>query len=373
MQETATFFQALFNVGLWGLIVLVLRPALKYPYCLSNKARMMGILLILVFCLFPFWGRDYFHYMEAFRDVKIGSRSNLEPFYEWIIVNVADYYVVFRLIVWGLALILLLYAYKRVFRSFDLSLFYFAALYLPWFSYARASLAISSIILGITFLTKPLRRSSLLSILIGFSLIAISIFFHRSAVLGIAAVVGSILIVGDNKYKLLLILVSLPVAVYFVSHYMDTILLQFIGMDSDMDVFFSERKVNGYLMGESNERGLGGLLGDFLNRGAVLIMPIAYTVLVFKGYYQQFNRVEKLVSAYTLCVIFLAIGLVSVGDYNMNVLFYRTLFFSYPANAVFLMSIKNRNLIKGIYGVIYYVGIVGSMYALVYSTYCALF
>lgn len=368
-MENLTPWQALFDLLLWGLIVLDLLPATKYPYRLSKQRRIIGFTLVMIFCLFPFWGGDYFHYAEAFDTIKHGGYSAFEEFYQWVIINVADNYFVFRFIVWGLALLMLFYAYKRVGQTPDLSLFYFAAFYLPWFSYARASLAMSCIILGLSFLSKPFKKSSFLSIIIGVALIGCSVFFHRSAVLGIAAFLVSLVFVKSNKTKLIIIIMLFPFLIYFMTQLMDIVM----GVDAgDLDFVFSQRKREGYLNDEYSQPGLAATIGAFLNRSPVLIMPIVYLFLVFKGRYSSFNRIEKIISTYTISIILMSLGFVFVEKYNTNTLFYRTLLFAYPANAIILSSIKSRNIGGKWFNVLITISLLSSLYSLLYSLYCSL-
>ena len=66
VQESATVLQALFDLVLWAFIPLETKKAYYPLYTLKPSYRRIGIFLILLFCLFPFWGGDYFHYQQAF-------------------------------------------------------------------------------------------------------------------------------------------------------------------------------------------------------------------------------------------------------------------------------------------------------------------
>jgi hypothetical protein len=59
-QESLTLWQGVFNIVLWGIIVWILSPSLKYPYTLSKAAKFWGIVFIVLFYLFPFWGGRLF-------------------------------------------------------------------------------------------------------------------------------------------------------------------------------------------------------------------------------------------------------------------------------------------------------------------------
>ena len=366
-MESLTVGQGVFNLVLWGIIVLILRPALKFPHKLKKARKVWGIILILLFCLFPFWGGDYFHYEDIWNETRQGGYSSLEPVYIWLIGYTGSYFV-FRLIVWGLSLLLLFGTYKRVGYSFDLSLFIFATLYMPWFSYARASLAMSCILFGLTFLSKPLKRANLFSILIGLAIVGCSEFFHRSALLGIVAVVASLLVVDNKRNRILILFLLYPVIIYLMSYVLDITMT----LDLDNDTYITAKRRDNYLLGERNIGGWGERLEAYLNQGALIIVAVAYIVLVRKGLYQSLNRLEKLISSYSLCVVLLAVGfLITKSDYSTYILYYRLLLFSAPATAVFLASMKGRYFLKRWYNVIFWMAFCGTLYALLYAIHCA--
>ena len=373
-MENLKVWQGLFDLFLWGVIVLILSPALKYPYKLIKSRRVFGILLILLFCIFPFWGGDYFHYKDSFDIIKMGGYTHLEAMYSWLILNVVDDYSIFRLIIWGFALTLLFLAYKRVGQNFDQALYYFAALYLPWFSYARASLAMACILLGITFLVKPIRRFKIMSMIMGVTMVGGAIFFHKSAIVGMVAVLATFFVSDTKRNKIILTILLYPIAVYFIAKAMDYYMMMDFSFDEETNIFVSERKRDRFLSGSGGFRfrGLGATIGDILNRGSMLLMPICFVYFAVKGYYQKLTKIEKYFGAYVLCIVLLAVGFILTTGYSTQILFYRTLFYAYPANAVFLSAIKSRNEIKGLPNVIYWMGFAGSAYVLLYATYCAI-
>lgn len=366
-MENLTPIQALFNLLLWVIIMLVLRPALTPPHRLSNTRRWWGILLILIFCLFPFWGGDYFHYLEIFNDMKQGYDSSIESFYKWLIINVTNRYVGFRLIVWGIALLLLFSAYKRCEQAFDLSLFYFAALYLPWFSYARASLAMACVIFGATLLTDTTQKANFLSILLGLFIIGSSIFFHKSAILGILTIGVAYILKDLKKSGILLLFFLLPLAFYIISYLLN--LYVGLAIEPDSEYLFSEGKIDYYLMSEKGPSGPGLIISNILNQTPNLLILIVFLIMVFNDDITELNNREKLISTYAVCIILIAISLKFIKTFYTDTLFYRTLYYAYPANAVLLMSIKSRNKVTRWNKIIFLIGIIGSAYALMYSVY----
>ena len=360
-----TIWQALFDLVLWATIFVTLRPAYKFPFRLKKRSRYLGILLMVVFCLFPFWAGDYFHSIESYTLIKQGGYSRFEDVYVWIIENIAPSYHFFRLVVWGSGLTLLFLAYKRIGHNFDMSLFFFGALYLPLFSYARASLAMSIIIFGITFLCKPVRNLKILSIALGATIVLCSFFFHRTAVVGIFSVFMATLLIDNNKWKTILLIILVPLGIYGLSMLLDSIMM--IDFDSVDEVL--NRKRDTYLSGDVAVKGIARQLSDFLTRTPMFLSAILYIVLVTKGYYKKMPTVERAIASYVFSIMILALGFSLNLGYNTTVLYYRTINYALPANAIFLMSIKSRNIEQKYFKIIYYMALAAAGYSLLYSTY----
>ncbi len=336
------------------------------PYFrLSKSASLIGMSLILLFCLFPFWAGDYYHSIDSFNTIKKGGYSAFEDVYIWIINNIAFSYTFFRLLVWGTGLSLLFYAYKRIGLSFDLSLFFFGTLYLPLYSYARASLAMSMIVLGLSFLYKPINLSKVFSFIIGLAFIGCSLFFHRSALVGIFAAVSTLLLIDNKKWKILAIIIVFPIGVYYLSQFVNA----FVMYDFDSVDEMINRKKDLYLNSDIIVSGISARINNFLTRTPMLLSVLLYVMLVINGKYRKMSVVERGLASYVFIIMLVSMGFMLNSDYNTNVLYYRTINYAMPPNAVFLMSIRSRNYHKGLFRVIYWMALFASLYSLLYSTY----
>lgn len=372
MQEIATPLQLLFDIVLWLAVVLLLWPAYNPPHTITKTKRRIGYLLLLLFCLFPFWGGDYFHYKDEFYDVLNGGYPHVEPVYQWVMFNLSfESYLLFRLIIWGGALLLLLKAYSRSSSNFDECILLFAACYLPLFSYARVSLSISLIILGLSFVVSDRGYRSIVSVFFGLTIIGCSEFFHRSAIIGIAAAIASLFLMNAKKGTIFLVIIILPLAVYLIGF-----ALQYISdLDLDNDMFVSSQLINTYL--DSTKRGtIGGGLGEvlmiLLARIPLYLSAILYLKLVINGSYSSFTIAERVLSSFAFCCILLgALFLIDFG-FNTNVFHYRTLNLALPANAVFLAAVYKHNFNRVFCGVVLWTTVIGVLYSLSYSLYCAI-
>ena len=87
------------------------------------------ILTALVFCLFSFWGTDWFHYAEMYFNILYvsGFNTSLESVYT-LIAAISPNYLVFRAIIWGSALYLLCLLFRHVSVRGDLLLSIFCGI-----------------------------------------------------------------------------------------------------------------------------------------------------------------------------------------------------------------------------------------------------
>lgn len=379
MRDIATFPEAFFNFVLWVVIFISIRPVINKPYLFSKKRKYWVFFLLFVFCLYPFFGGDYFHYLELYNDTKAGYSRGLEEVYIWIIRNIGFSYTFFRLLIWGAALWLTISAYKRIAPLDNLSIALFSVLYLPWFSYARVSLAMALIFWGLCLISKPKENRKFFSYIIGLAAIVSSVFFHRTAPIAITAILGSLLLRNPTKKSLILVLVLFPVAVYFLKY----ALSEFMSVDLDYDSFITERKRDSYLNDDDSANlkiglsaisvmGIGPYISVFFTRAPLLLVGIAYFYSIVKGYFKDFRTPVKYVSSYAFLIILIAIAFSLDLGFNTYTFYYRTLNYAMIPSALFLSQIKSQGRMPAFFRWIYYLSLFGVIYTLVYTMYCSL-
>ena len=140
---------------------------------------------LLLFALTSFVGADFFFYYEnmveyknqAYGDQEIG----LEAFYQYLIYYTNGNYFLFRLVVWGSSLALIIAAARKFGANIYHTLFVILAGFIVTYSYARATLAMAVFSLGvITICVAVNKKRKLLPTVVGFAIVACSTFFHRS-------------------------------------------------------------------------------------------------------------------------------------------------------------------------------------------------
>lgn len=258
-------------VDIFMLLVLYMctRPAFVGG-SLPKSRRGFAIFLTVVFCLFSFWGKDWFGYYDYFKRIQSGYEvSSLENIYNWLGANLCPNYIVFRLFIWGSALYFFFQTVKKLKVNADLALFFFCSIYLIWFSYARASLAMAVMFFGYSLLIQSGNRRKLFGLL----LIVASYFLHKSSTFGIVVILLSEVFKRFGKGAITIPLILFPFLVIFMSSHFGVYVNALLLDDSN---FLNEYATagNAYLTADASKSGPGVFLQRFLERAPYYL--IAY-------------------------------------------------------------------------------------------------
>ncbi len=374
------------NLLMVAFLLLLGRKGLSEPYTFRPWRRYLMILVSLVFCLFSFWGTDWFHYAEMYFNILYvsGFNTSLESVYSLIAV-ISPNYLVFRAIIWGGALFFLCLLFKHVSVSGDLLLAIFCALWLIDFGYGRVVLAYTLMYVGGSVLMKPLNGKILLSIMLGAALLALSLFFHKTAFFGVTLIVLALFPRLLNKRTFMLVMIMYP----FVLLLVQLLLMQF--MDTAVD--YSERNSSSaagqtYLNEDTREIGLAYLLHLILRHIPYYTVAwIAYKMNVNKQEVREVKEVKEVkedeedqevqevpseirfFSRLTVyCVLVSTIFLFDLGA-NTLTLYIRFMMYGFiPACVVLAWAWQHRyypRLVK----LTFLFGMAGTFYALLYSFY----
>ena len=246
------------NIVMVGFLLLIGRKGLREPYALRPWRRVLMLSLMLLFCIFSFWGTDWFHYAEMYFNILYvnGFNTSLEPVYCFI-ATISSNYLVFRLIIWGTALFLLGLLFRHVNARTDLLLCIFCSVWLIYFGYGRVVMSYTLMYLGGAVMTKPVRGKVLLSLLLGGLLVLLSAFFHKSSFFGIALVLLAVLPRLLNKRTLVMLLMAYPLLILSVQ----LLLMQFMDTafdSSDNSSYATAGQI--YLNEDSDDIGIAYLL-----------------------------------------------------------------------------------------------------------------
>ncbi len=287
----ATALEVFFDLCLFVILFFVVRHGLKY-----RTHNQWCYILCLLFCLFSFWGGDYFHYKAMYEDFSIfGSSGAVEKVY-FHIIKFSSTYLSFRLIVWGSSITLSFWCAKRLKLNSQLFNYTFVAFALLSFSYARVSLAIAIICLGYTFIVKPFRLN-LLSIILGLIIIYVGTLFHKSIIL--LAVIALVSVLNITKLRICLMVLGFPIAIILANIYLPHLL-------SDDTILSAEQvaKAQAYLS-ESHEktRGIGALI-NFTIQYASVYLACLFIVIQYFRKYRLFSTLSKQVILFVLLTVY---------------------------------------------------------------------
>lgn len=345
------------------------RPAFVSGYLSSVRIK-VAIALCFVFCLFSFWGADWFGYLSYFQWAKSNGIEQvpMESFYLWLIDEVCTGYMQFRVIVWGLALGLFIFTIKRLRLNIGIALFFFCSIYLIYFSYARASLAMSLIFAGYSLLWEYNGKIVLRHRAIGLLLIGLAFFCHKSAVLGIAAVTMSLVIKKWGRNGVILVLLSFPLLILAMHLFLQDM---FVTIVSDEESTLGQYAQVGASYMEKKS-GFSGI-GTFIQKNILEHCP--YYILALCCYKEVKSPSAKydppVKSMMVLLFVLVITALIFAFDLGVNTktIFVRYLRYAQIPACIVLTYMYSNGIQPRLIRWAYTIGIIGCFYSLVYTMY----
>lgn len=366
-EQTAglVFFNLCLILSMYALMKTAVRP----PHVVSFTNRSVTILLMFVFVLFSFWGKDWFGYLNEFEVLKYGGRTNIEEIYFWIAQNLCPTYIIFRLIIWGISLCVLLHMFKRLSIPTHLAIFFFSTISIIWFSYARVTAAMVLVYYGLTVLYKPY-KSKLISILLGLSAIGCAFFFHKSALFGILVALLTLFVTKFEKKTFLLILVCYPILVYFAKSVIGDFVMA--DMNSEEGVLAANMAAGQrYMDNDLHDRGWGIIIQNLLERTPHFFLAfISFLFMRSKFYNDVPNDIKAFIRVQFFIVLLSSLFMFDLGA-NTRVIFIRFLRFAVIPSCIVLTYFFSIRYKFKYTQITYYLAFMGTIYAVVYSMYNA--
>ena len=356
----------LLNIIMIGCNYLVLKDSLKNPYHTTIGKYRLGVFLCSLFCLFSFWGTDWFHYLETYDIIRAGYETNLENVYVWIIQNISPYYLIFRLIVWGSALCLLVKTVNNLSVSKEIVLLLFGVIYIIWFAYARATLAMVLAFYGYSLIVK--NRHNFQSVVLGTSILLSSYFFHKTAAFAIGVAALALFLKRYPRYAIWILLITFPVGVVCAKIGVTDFMMSDTGGDGDMASYMAAGQR--YMEEDLSSHGIGALLQSMLER-----IPYYLTACLGFGIIRQNkilipNDVKAFIVLQILLVLISSIFAFNLGV-NTSTIYVRFLrFAAMPTTIVMAYLYQSGYRHKYVKRTIQ-IAVCGTLYALLYSFYNA--
>ena len=180
------------------------------------------VFFILLFSLFyrPVNG-DFWHYLEMY-DLGSGVHNHLEPYFNWLIEEIPNNFLLWRIAIWLPAAILIAFTYQKLGIQSSMATFFFCLLGLVGFYYyTRNVLGMSILIFALSLISSRRLRPStkIIHTILIIGLFALSWYLHKSMPIFIALSIMAILL-PPNKRILLYSLLMFPIlygAIYSIS------------------------------------------------------------------------------------------------------------------------------------------------------------
>lgn len=340
----------------------------------SDSGGWLLYAFLLLFAVTAFCNGDFFHYIEWVESANVNwhfdDTAPQEIVYQYISSALDGAYFPFRFVVWGSALTLIVATAKRLEISVQQTLFVVIILYAVQYSYARATLAMSVYFLGFSFLVKPARVGSIVSILIGIGIISLSVFFHRSMYVLIGLTLIYFTPTFENIRKTRLMLVVLAILNFLLVFFAARIILSLDlgGMIGDT----TANKLTTYADKlDIIEYGVAGMI---LN-GLVYIQTWGGLYIITYDLFRDDRIVDKqFVALYkiTLAILMTSLAFGFSGQ-DFYVLTYRIRIMSFiPFSLLTVWALKDGICSKRHFRWIIMSGFISTGYQVLYAFYCSI-
>ncbi len=316
--------------------------------------------LILLFCgmllfsLTSFVDEDFFHYhelMSEYRGYVIDDEDvGIEAIYQYLIQFVDGNYVLFRLAVWGSALIAIVFAARRFNANVYHTLFVIFAGFILIFSYARATLAMAVFTLGVTMVcaaSEMDKKMKNLRIILGLLVLICSFYFHRSMLPVIAVAICWVLI----PYKEWLAKHSLwlfPILVAIFSFVITTAFeeLAVLANSWNDDGSGTLDKMEHYRTMTSAKSNINGYITLVLKYSSFYV-PFFVISNLFRS--ERTLQTDDKRGLWLYIVVFLMMALSTsflFVNFDSSVLFYRYIYMTFMPLSLLVVHLKNNRVLK---------------------------
>ena len=370
MPTTQTPFLVFSNILIVAILYFVLNPFNRNSLRENEKRYFVTIILCFVFCLFSFWNTDWFHYLDAFPSLKAGWKGHMEEIYVWIAQNLSPNYIVFRLVIWGSAFSLYLRTIKLLSISKDLALFFFGTIYIIWFSYARVSLAMVLVFYGFALLNSS-NGEKFATRMLALSAIAVSFFFHKTALFAIGVAIIAGLMKKYPKKAVWMMMLSFPLVVILAKTQLSSfVMIDFDSADGDMSSYMMAGQ--NYMEKNRGVSGIGALIQAILERFPYYgIAYISYRCLRSKGVHIIPNDVKAFMLLQLVIVVVSSVFAFDLGI-NTRTLYVRFLRFAAIPTTIVMAYLYEHQLHKILTKRVIVLATCGTGYAMLYSFYNSL-
>lgn len=366
MFDQPNFWLVLSNLILYLTLYLLYSKAKRFPYAIAKEQHLFGLFLIMVFLEFSFWGNDWFHMYNFYTYLQSGADTHMEDVYVWISQNLAPNYFVFRLVVWGGSLLLLIIMIEFLPIRKHLAYFMFVSFGLLWFSYARVSAAMIMMFCGLALLYNKKRKLFIIKIL-ALALIIGSFYFHKTAIFGIVIITLSILWQEINGRYIILPVLAVVVALFLN---LDYSVEYFMNLDVESTTPLDRSITSGqnYLEYDVLDRSITYYVLKALEQIPYYVLTIICIFLNKKKYALFPPQIQVFVKVLILTVT-VSFMLSFIQELNLQTITERLMRFAFLPTIIIMSYIWKKKHLKKISRYLILFGLTSSMVSILYSLY----
>ena len=340
-----TFGNVLYCIAVFTLfIVLFYRKYVTKALVQSTKADLALIIAAFVLIITACIDGDWFHYGEMVHDYDLTPNATNygEPVYFYIINTVNKNYLLFRIIVWGLAFWMTCMAFKRFEINPNIAVFFLIAVFLVKFNYARATLGMASYYLGLSFLLKPRKSLSHINWLLAILFLFGAYVFHHSMLVLIILTITAFL-PFDKPVVIMAMAICLPL--------LASALKSSLNLVDMLDNEYLSEKLDKYMELDKGRSNIFGIIASFFGYGVFLIPVIMDTVAVLKNHTIVSGMIKRLFRI-TLSTLLFSLSFLFMG-LDSNVFVYRFMFMTFiPITIVTVYLFEHHCIDKKRYSII---------------------
>ena len=239
-----------------------------------------------------------------------------------------------------------------------------------WFSYARVSLAMAIAFWGFALIVCARTKWKSFYVIVGVIAILSSFFFHKSSIFLIVCCFVAFFPVFTKKWLILLV-IFLPVLLYYLHYNLGDILLSDIEVESNEVTSYIERGQD-YLGSEKRFQGVGYLVGQLLERIPYYMLAITSLRLVVLHNVKIYPKSVVFFMRLLILIVFVASIFLLVGVMNTQFIYERFMRFSFiPACIVLAYCLENA-IYPRWHNYVLCIAISGTAYQLIYMFYCSI-
>lgn len=323
-----------------------------------NNSISLGLwLYAFVLVVYVCVDNDWYHYQQIISDYDFSARARNhgEKVYGVIARLVDRNYLLFRIIVWGGALLITTLTFKRFKINLNNAVYFIIAAFLLKFSYARATLAMACYFFGFSYLVIPIKKRRILSYLVAILMMWLSTEFHSSCSVLVVLTLGVFLPL--NKYVIIGLVIFLPILGLYFKDFLDVVMTS-EALSSNEYLY---GKMTGYTNQVAQKANLLGIIYNIIQY-SVFFAPLIFIVHIIGSGKNRIPVYHLMLYRVTVCIILLSSMFLFV-DLETQVFFYRILYMSFiPLVILTIFLYEEGFLRKKYFLMLLFLGIISNLH-----------